>query len=109
MAAKERNILKWSYLEFQHMEEHLARISDFEKSVATVGLTEKQSKDLLQFKEMVFKLDKILDRVQSPKMRLIMKLRHWDGLTWDEIGQRFGMSEVAIRKYYEYCLLKLSI
>jgi len=46
------------------------------------------------------KLEKIIGDISDPDLRLICRLRHTVGMSWEAIGDEVGYSESGVRKKY---------
>jgi len=47
------------------------------------------------------RLNDYIESVEDPIMRMILRLKHMDGLTWSQIGDRIGYTERQCRRKYK--------
>jgi len=55
------------------------------------------------------KLERYIAEIPDSEVRLIMRLRHINGMTWEAIGAEMGYTESGIRKRYNRYLRKVSV
>ena len=46
------------------------------------------------------KLERIIGAITDPELRLICRLRHTVGMSWEAIGEEIGYTESGVRKKY---------
>jgi len=47
------------------------------------------------------RLERYIDNIEDAEMRLIMRLRHINGLTWESIGNELGYTKQGVNKKYK--------
>jgi DNA-directed RNA polymerase specialized sigma subunit len=66
-------------------------------------LNKKLSRKLDELMDERDKINEYIDSIDDSMLRMILSLKHVNGLTWEQIGKEIGYSKMTVRrKYYRY-------
>jgi len=90
----------------RHKDAQLEAAADEGESRREIPARERGPLPALEEKELSRELSRAIEGL-SPAMREALLLRYYEGLSFEEIGQRIGRNETAVRKRYSRALADL--
>jgi len=70
---------------------------------STTGLKKRIKRNLRKIQRERLRLEKYISTIEDVEIRLIFRLRHMEGMSWDEIGQQMHMHRTTVfRKHRAY-------
>lgn len=74
------------------------RIADYIAAIADLRSDIEMSQ--YRFVQEELRMERFIDEIESSEIRLILRLRHIKGLSWEKIGQEMGYEGSTVRKKY---------
>ena len=105
MTKKELSQLFWLNKEIGELQKELRNLETSFYSSPFINWEIKDLKGLIalklkQVQKQRYKLEQFIDGIEDSQVRLIFRLRHVNGLYWEQIGNEIGYSKDGVRKRY---------